>query len=300
MEREITDSHKNKSKKIKLDLKESEKENRAANISFYTNKLTHLKNINNVKRVYLEIPPENDNLTINEKENYNLNYMISFLKEAYEISYDKDYELIWKWPDITHDKFIKVLNKVRGILNKMNYNIPIMSNNFKGDYGPYSMNITNSQTIESLDNYKILTISPELTKKDYEDIITYSNSDKVELLVQGSVELMKTRYPLLYKKEIKQLNDNSKFYLIDRKNNTYPIHKSLSGEELILFNSEELSLLKEIAHLKDIGFCNFSIDGRWKEDNYCNIIDIYNSALKGEINEKELLKYSPKNTSGNY
>ena len=300
LEREIADSYKHESKKIKLNLKESKKENRAANISFYTNNLTHLKNIKNVKRVYLEIPPENDNPNINEKENYNLNYMISFLKEAYEISYDKDYELIWKWPDITHDKLIKVLNKVRGILNKMNYNIPIMSNNFKGDYGPYSMNITNSQTIESLDNYRILTISPELTRKDYEGIITYSNPDKIELLVQGSVELMKTRYPLLYKKEIKQLNDNSKFHLIDRKNNIYPIHKSLSGEELILFNSEELSLLKEIAHLKDIGFCNFSIDGRWKGDDYCNLINIYNSALKGEINEKELLKYSPKNTFGNY
>ncbi|MGX8694205.1 MAG: DUF3656 domain-containing U32 family peptidase [Methanobrevibacter sp.] len=300
LEGAITDSYKHKFKKIKLNLKETEKGNETANFSFYTNNLTHLKNIKNVKRVYLEIPPEKDNANISEKENYNLNYMINFLKEAYEISYDKDYELVWKWPDIAHDKFIKVLNKVRGILNKMNYNIPIMSNNFKGDYGPYSMNITNSQTIESLDNYKILTISPELTKKDYEDIITYSNSDKLELLVQGSVELMKTRYPLLYKKEIKKLNDNSKFYLIDRKNNTYPIHKSLSGEELILFNSEELSLLKEIAHLKDIGFCNFSIDGRWKEDNYCNMIDIYNTASKGEINEKELLKYSPKNTSGNY
>lgn len=300
LEGAITDSYKHKFKKVKLNLKETEKGNETANFSFYTNNLTHLKNIKNVKRVYLEIPPEKDNANISEKENYNLNYMINFLKEAYEISYDKDYELVWKWPDIAHDKFIKVLNKVRGILNKMNYNIPIMSNNFKGDYGPYSMNITNSQTIESLDNYKILTISPELTKKDYEDIITYSNSDKLELLVQGSVELMKTRYPLLYKKEIKKLNDNSKFYLIDRKNNTYPIHKSLSGEELILFNSEELSLLKEIAHLKDIGFCNFSIDGRWKEDNYCNMIDIYNTASKGEINEKELLKYSPKNTSGNY
>ena len=300
LEREITDSYKNKPKKIKLDLQESKKENITANISFYTNNLTHLKNIKNVKRVYLEIPPENDNPNITEKENYNLNYMISFLREAYEISYDKEYELIWKWPDITHDKLIKVLNKVRGILNKMNYNIPIMSNNFKGDYGPYSMNITNSQTIESLDNYRILTISPELTKKDYEDIITYSNPDKVELLVQGSVELMKTRYPLLYKKEIKQLNDKSKFHLIDRKNNTYPIHKSLSGEELILFNSEELSLLKEIAHLKDIGFCNFSIDGRWKENDYCSMIDIYKCGLEGNIDENELAKYSRKNTFGNY
>ena len=300
LEKEIAETYKNKSKKIRLNLKESEKENGRVNISFYTNNLTHLKNIENVKRVYLEIPPENDNLNISEKDNYNLNYMINFLKEAYEISYDKDYELVWKWPDIAHDKLIKVLNKVRGILNKMNCNIPIMSNNFKGDYGPYSMNVTNSQTVNSLENYRILTISPELSKKDYEDIITYSNPDRVELLVQGSVEVMKTRYPLLYKKEIKRLKEDCDLYLIDRKGNRHPIHKSLSGEELILFNSEELSLLGEIEHLKDIGFCNFSIDGRWRDDSYCNIVNIYKSGLECNIDEKELVKYSPKNTFGNY
>ena len=300
LESEITASYKNKPEKIKLNLKECEKESETVNISFYTNSLTHLRNIENVKRVYLEIPPENDNINIHEKENYNLNYMINFLKEAYEISYDKDYELIWKWPDIAHDKLIRVLNKVRGILNKMNCEMPIMSNNFKGDYGPYSMNVTNSQTIISLENYKLVTVSPELTKKDYEDIIKYSNPNKVELLVQGSVELMKTRYPLLYKKEIKQLRNTSELYLTDMKNNNYPIHKSISGEELIIFNSEELSLLKEIRHLRNLGFCNFSIDGRWKEDNYCKIVNIYKSCFEDNIVEKELAKYSPKNTYGNY
>lgn len=131
-----------------------------------------------MKRVYLEIPCQNDNLDINNAENYNLNYMINFLKEAYEISTEKDYELIWKWPDITHDKLIKILNKVSGILNKMHYNIPIMSNNFKGDYGPYSMNISNCETINCLENYKIVTISPELTKRIMK---TLSDTAKIKI-----------------------------------------------------------------------------------------------------------------------
>ena len=223
--------------------------------------------------------------------------MINFIKKACEISHDKDYELIWKWPDIAHDGFIKVLNKVKGILNKMNYSIPIMSNNFNGEYGPYSMNITNSYTISSFKDYKILTISPELTKKDYEDIINNcENPQKLEILVQGPVELMKTRYPLLYNNE---LNDTPE-YLIDRKNNRYPIHKSISGEELIIFDDRELSLLGEINHLKMIGYSNFAIDGRYKNDEYVRIINVYNEALNGNINEKELLKYSFKNTLGNY
>ena len=297
LEREIAQSYKNKSKKIKLDKFENDKDYESA-ISFYTNNLNHLKLLNGVKRVYLEIPPENDSLNLSFDEKYNLNYMVSFIKKAFEISAEKDYELIWKWPDITHDKLIKAFNKVRGILNKMHINIPIMSNAFNGEYGPYSMNIANTESIKSLENYKLLTISPELSKKDYEEIIRHcKHPEKIEMQVQGSVELMKTRYQLLFGREKKQINDNC---LIDRKDNKFPIHKSISGEELILFNSEELSLLEEIPHLKEIGYCNFSIDGRWREDDYVNVVDIYHSALNENINIDELKKYSFKNTLGNY
>ena len=301
IEYEITKSYSHDLKHITLKSNESEIRETDANISFYTNNLKHLKNIEGVKRVYLEIPPEIDTLDINNDENYNLNYMINFLKEAFEISHSKDYELIWKWPDITHDKLIKALNKVKGILNKMHYNIPIMSNSFKGDYGPYSMNITNTETIDSLENYKILTVSPELSKIDYENIIKYcKNPNKLELIVQGSVELMKTRYPLLYGKEFKQVKNNSKFFLIDRNNNKYSIHKSISSQELILFNFEDISLLSQINHLKEMGYSNFAIDGRFRDDNYYEIVDIYKNALEGKLDKNSLLKYSTKNTLGNY
>ena len=301
IEYEITKSYSHDLKHITLKSNESEIRETDANISFYTNNLKHLKKIEGVKRVYLEIPPEIDTLDINNDENYNLNYMINFLKEAFEISHSKDYELIWKWPDITHDKLIKALNKVKGILNKMHYNIPIMSNSFKGDYGPYSMNITNTETIDSLENYKILTVSPELSKIDYENLIKYcKNPNKLELIVQGSVELMKTRYPLLYGKEFKQVKNNSKFFLIDKNNNKYPIHKSISSQELILFNFEDISLLSQINHLKEIGYSNFAIDGRFRDDNYYEIVDIYKNALEGKLDKNSLLKYSTKNTLGNY
>lgn len=298
LENEVINMYKHEPEKIKLKHKSGVNNSHQANISYYTNNLRDLENIGGVKRVYLEIPNENDDLNMTFNGKYNLNYMISFLKAAYEISYSKDYELIWKWPDIAHDKLIRALNKVRGILNKMRYNIPIMSNSFNAEYGPYSMNVTNTQTIKSLENYKLITLSPELTKKDYEDIITNcENPDKIELLVQGSVELMKSRYSLLHESELKK---NYKNYLMDRKNNSYPIHKSISNEEITIFNDSELSLLEEINHLKSLGFTNFAIDGRYKDDNYHNIIKIYESALNGNVNEKELLRYSPKNTLGNY
>ena len=293
----VTNSFKHKNKKIKLNHDKNNLKSLQHNFSFYTNNLNHLRNIENVKRVYLEIPNEDDSLLLNN-EKYNINYMINFIKTAFEISENKNYQLIWKWPDIAHDKLIKALNKVNAILNKMHYNIPIMNSCFNGEYGPYSLNVTNTETINSLENYKTVTLSPELTKKDYKNIISKcKNPDKVEILIQGSVELMKTRYPLLYGNEIKNNPEN---YLIDRKNNHYPIHKSLSNEELIIFNDSELSLIDEIEDLKEFGFCNFSIDGRYKNDNYYKIIDIYLQALDGRIDKKELLKYSPKNTVGNY
>ena len=298
LEHKVISLYTHKYKKIKIKHEKANLEETKPSISFYTNNLNHLRNIQNVKRVYLEIPPKDDDLDISSQPQHNLNHMINFIKEAQDISYDKDYELIWKWPDIAHDKLIKVLNKVRGILNKMNYNLPIMSNCFNGEYGPYSMNISNTSTINSLDNYKILTISPELRKRDYEEIMKYcKNPEKIEILVQGSVELMKTRYSLLSKKELKTDYKNS---LIDLNNNKHPIHKSISGEELIIFSDCELSLLNEISHLKEIGFSNFSIDGRYKDDDYSKMADIYNLALNNELNEKELLKISPKNMRGNY
>ena len=296
LENEAINSYRHKNKRITLD-KTGSASKGEVNFSFYTNNLNHLKNIDGVKRVYLEIPPQDDSLTL-EDDNYNLNYMISFIREAMEISYGRDYELIWKWPDITHDKLIRALNKVRGILNKMNCSLPIMSANFNAEYGPYSMNIANSCSAGSLENYKILTVSPELRKQDYEDIITSSqNPDKIEMLVQGSVELMKTRYPILYGNENKRNYEN---YLIDARNNRYPIHKSISGEELIIFDGSELSLLEEINHLKNLGYTNFSIDGRYKDDNYYKVVNIYRQALNGNIDKKELEKYSPKNTVANY
>ena len=297
LETEVRNLYRHKNKSIRLDKVENAQKDENTNISFYTNNLNHLKNINGARRVYLEIPPQDSEIFLKD-ENYNLNYMINFIKKAVEISHGRDYELVWKWPDITHDKLIRALNKVRGILNKMNCSLPIMSANFNSEYGPYSMNVANNSCISSLENYRTVTISPELRKQDYEDIIRYAeNPDKLEILVQGSVELMKTRYQILYGNETKR---DYKNYLIDKNNNRFPIHKSISGEELVIFDDRELSLIGEISHLKNLGYSNFSIDGRYKSDDYCKMIDIYKEALNGNVNKKELEKYSLKNTTANY
>lgn len=278
LESEIHKLYENKKEKIRLTENKHEIIDKTS-LSYYTNNLNDLKLISGVERVYLEIP-----------ENKGINFMVNFLKEALEISSEKDYMVIWKWPDIAHDNLIKTLNKVKGILNKMNYPIEVMSNDFNGEYGPYSLNVSNTESVNSLNDYKMITLSPELRKKDYTDIIkNCEDNSKIELLVQGSVELMKTRYG--FDENI----DNA--ILVDEKNNQYPIHKSLSGEELIIFNSKDLSLIDEIPYLKSIGYVNFSIDGRWKNKDYIQMIDLYKEALSGNIENRRILKNS---TKGNY
>lgn len=91
---------------------------------------------------------------------------------------------------------------------------------------------------------------------------------------------MKSRNRLFTKKESKNLkNSTGDIFLIDKKNSRYPIHKSLSNEELIISNSEDISLLKDIEYLKSIGLVNFAIDGRWRNENYLNKIREYNAAI---------------------
>ena len=274
------------------------------NLSYYTNNLEHLEKIENVKRVYLEIPPEKDLIYNYKPKQLNINYMVTFLEKGVQIAKNKDYELIWKWPDIAHEKLINGLNKVKGILNKKNINISIMSPDFNSEYGPYSLNITNSETVKSLKDYKLVTLSTELRKKDYEDIIKHiEDNSKVEILVQGNIELMKTRNRLLKKNETKSINPNnvSETTLIDLKKNKYAVKENLSNEELIILNSEEICLIEEVNYLKSINYVNFAIDGRWKDLDYLKMIDLYKLAIENnEFNYKNLKKISKNNTKGNY
>ena len=315
LENNLINSYKHEIIPIKLDKKEKIEENKTPTLSVYTTNLNHLKELENVERVYLEIPAD----TSSQLDKINISYMVNFIEKALEISANKDYELIWKWPDITHENLLKALNQVKGILNKKHIPIEIMSSNFKGEYGSSALNIANSETVESLNQYKILTLSLELRKKDYEEIIkNVSNPSKVEIvvqgnvelmktrqnilnrIVQGNVELMKTRQNILNRNESKKIGNNE-LMLIDSKGNSFPTYKSISNEETTILNNEELSLLKEIPHLIDIGYKNFAIDARWKENQYIDIVDVYLDAINnGEVNIKKLNKYSKFNTKGNY
>ena len=328
----------------RIDLKSKvESEDNDYNLSAYINSLEILKELSKKEsvfnRIYLEIPPNKDfeeisqeiieNKSLQEHE-LNISYCVNFLKEAIEISKDQDYKLIWKLPDIAHKQSKESIIKIMGILKKMNMHIDIMTSLIGLDdslkdkfnvelYGNYPINAYNIETLLELNNYKALSISPEIYKKNIKDLMEdyYKEMSKdnelpeLELLVHGNIESMITRKELVSKKQLKLISkynqkqrklnknfkeseyyiDSNEYYLKNRRDQYYPIKTNLNEDTLIILNCEELCLIDEIDYLKSIGISSFSIDARWKSLDYINDIGkVYRGIIDGETNIDESKK----------
>jgi putative protease len=327
-------------------------------LSAYINSLEILKELNKDKesvfdRIYLEIPPNKDFEEINQKiiENkslqeheLNISYCVNFLKEAIELSKDNDYKLIWKLPDIAHKQSKESIIKIMGILKKMNLHIDIMTSIIGLDdslkdkfdvelYGNYPINVYNIETVLELNNYKALSISPEIYKKNIKDLMEdyYKEMSKdstlpeLELLIHGNIESMTTRKELVSKKQLKLINkynqkqrklnknfqeseyyiDSNEYYLKNRRDQYYPIKTNLNEDTIIILNCEELCLIDEIDYLKSIGISSFSIDARWKSLDYIKDIGkVYRDIIDCETNmdesKKVIGKHCPALTKANF
>ena len=302
-------------------------------LAIYLNDLKALESLNELNniynRVYLEIPPKNQDIfleSIHDKKISNqidVSYIVNFIKEAIAISKDQNYELIWKWPDIAHQKVIDDFKKALAILNRLNLKINVMTSllgmgiylNEKFElelFGSYPLNIYNSISIFKLNEYKLLTISPELSKEDTDNLIQdylksknyykkFSAGSKgftfpeIEILVHGNIEVLVSKKDLIPKKLLKTMEktlksnkleieseNNHEFFVIlkDYKKNEFPIKKDITEKDRILLNSKDLSLINRISHLKSFGIENFAIDGRWKSIDYIEKVGLsYKKAI---------------------
>lgn len=338
----------------RIDLKSKVQYTTDNNLSAYINSLEILKELNRneaiFNRIYLEIPPNKDfeeisqgfieNKSIQEHE-LNISYCVNFLKEAIEISNNQDYELIWKLPDIAHKETKESIIKIMGILKKMNLEIDIMTSLIGLDeslkdkfnanlYGNYLLNVYNIESVLELNNFKTISISPEIYKKNikdlmedyYKELSKNSSLPELEVLVHGNIESMITRKELISKKQLKLINkynkkarkgneskyyiDSNEYYLRNRKDQYYPIKTSLNEDNMIILNSEELSLFDNIEYLKSIGISNFSMDARWKSLDYIKDIGkayrdfIDEKTDNAEKLEKTIAKYCPNLTKANF
>ena len=276
-----------------------------------------------------------------QEHDLNISYCVNFLKEAIETSQNQNYELIWKLPDIAHKQSKESIIKIMGILKKMNLEIDIMTSligldgslkdRFNVDlYGNYPLNVYNVESVLELKNFKALSISPEIYRKNikdlmegyYKELSRNTQLPELELLVHGNIESMTTRKELISKKQLKLINkynkkerrengnqyyiDSNEYYLKNRKGQYYPIKTSLNEDNMIILNSEELCLYDNIDYLKSIGISNFSIDARWKSLDYIkNIGKAYKDIIDGndenaEESKKMIAEYCPDLTKANF
>ena len=279
-----------------------------------------------------------------QEHELNISYCVNFLKEAIEISKDQNYKLIWKLPDIAHKDVKESIVKIFAIMSKMDLKINIMSSLIGFDdslkdkfgikvYGNYPLNAFNLSTILELKNYESLSISPELYSKDIvnllDDYQTFKSNDneceipELELLVHGNIESMTSRKEIISKKQLKLIEKynkkqrklekeesrpiiaNNEFYLKSRKNQYYPIKRSMIEDQVIILNSEEFCLIKEIEFLKSKGLQHFSIDARWKSAEYIEEIGmVYRKSIDSHldlaISQEIIKKYSDNASEGNF
>ena len=298
-------------KKYKQEVNTNTKNN--IEISVKINSINQLKLLNDtiITRVYYEIPNKEENIVSENK--IDISYYVNQLKKVITICENKKFELIWLWPNIIHDELLNNLIKVCGILNKTKQIPPIITqqlgledyfeNKFNTEvYGDQPLNITNTETIKKLNKFKKLIISPELSKKDYENIIKNTeHKEKIEIQIYGNTTLMISEKNILtdkIKNKIKNLNNpNNKInrlYLIDKKNNKYPIHSTVTQDEIIILNYEDYSIIPYLNNLIEIGYSNFNIDARWKNTEEIKKINkitenITNKNYTAEINKTSII-----------
>ena len=223
------------------------------------------------------------------------------LQKSKALCSESDSDLIWKWPDITSNNFIKGATKLLNSLPENTIDGVMVGNlgalwGLKKDsssvkiHGSNGFNIWNHMAIRELSKHlHSMTLSPELSREQLEKVISHANNKYPEhdfqFLVQGNLETMVSQdclFCLLSDKEIiKKLN--KPYYHLgikDSRNRIFPVEIDPECRTIIL-NSVELCLIDYIPKLWNIGLNNLVIDARNKPVDYIrNILSTYHEALE--------------------
>ena len=270
------------------------------NIDKDNNIFISLKSLNEVRRklvdkLIIERTNINKNIIINgitpnniknNKNKINLNILVrneEQLKCSLDYKLDNiyvtDYELYNKYRKLNNIYYrIPRINKKDLSLDNSNLLVTDLSslNKYKDNnniVSDYYLNITNSKSIELLNNIGVdkVTLSVELNKYQIKDIM--KNNYNVELIIYGRLELMVMKYcPLKkclnYCKDCKKSNDI--FYLEDRFNNKYPLIHNNCITSIMHYKNIDKS--DELSEYKNMGISNFRIElfnENYKETEKC-------------------------------
>ncbi len=150
--------------------------------------------------------------------------------------------------------------------------------NDKKYYADYRLNVFNSQTLVTLDEFLSVTLSPELTISEIKRIKKPINT---ELIVYGRIPLMTfENCPV----KANSRCDSGKSYneFVDRKNESFPLICGV-GCFCELLNSKPLYMADKLSDLFDLDIKFMRLDFTIEDEFECDdIISKYQSALKGE------------------
>ncbi len=258
-----------------------------------------------VKRAYFEpeimmsiVRCNSKNMKLSSKEKDQLSFQLG---KAQELCKEYDAELIWKWPQITHDDLIKnyqeILGSTKGIGEIMVDGLGAGEALKKVSGIKIScsagFNVWNRETVAKISNeYNTITPSSELSGDDLKIVVKGSRlmgvENPMEVIVQGNQDVLISRDCLL--KIVKNVSNKEKDFwgIEDEKNHVFPIKIDLNGNTHVL-NSVETCLIDHVCELIEIGVTGMVLDMRNKGYGYSKEM----SSIYGEyLNQIEMAKNS--------
>ncbi len=235
--------------------------------------------------------------SIQDYENY-FKHVHSCLTEAKSCYNKTDFDLIWKWPDISSANFIKGATRLLKLLPENTIDGVMVGNvgaiwDLKQGFssvkicGSEGLNIWNHMAIEEQrEDLQSFTLSPELSQEQLENVISRARESypgvEFQFLIQGNLKTMVSEDCLpcfLNGKYLRKKMKNIHLGIRDSRKRIFPVEIDQECRTHI-FNSVELCLIDYLPELQSIGMDSLIVDARYKPADYVrNILSIYQEAL---------------------
>jgi len=204
-------------------------------------------------------------------------------------------QLIWKWPRITKDKYLKFavpllarLDSDSALLDGIMVEsigaaeAAVVAKSNMPLSGSTSLNVWNHLTVKELSSrFSRLTLSPELSRDQLAELVArsrFDNAPELELIVQGNMEVMVTEDCLPCAAQKDARTSTASWELQDFKR-TFPLWLDIDSRTHVL-NAAETCLVDFMPRLFEIGLDGIAIDARGRTGKYAReMAEIYIEAI---------------------
>ena len=198
--------------------------------------------------------------------------------------------LIWKWPRITSSDFLEFAGRLLAperIDAIMVENVGAVQEALESGPGLHvlgasGLNVCNHLAVQALaPPLELITLSPELSYRQLFGTVAavrrHSNQAKMELLVQGSLEVMVARdcMPL----PARAVSGPGEFWGLQDMRRIFPLRLD-DDNRTHIFNSAETCLLDQMPEIFAIGLDGVALDARGRTEDYAReMSEIYRKAI---------------------